>query len=169
MSNFKDLIKQDFFSNTTGRAYGIRGVLLACLFDPGFSCSFKIRLMHYFSKKSGAVSRFLTRIIWLRIISKHQCHISSKSHIGGGIVLPHPVGITIGEGVVIEEGVTIYQNTTIGRKNKKANCYPIIGRNSTLYAGCVVVGEGRTADNLVVGANSFHVVGSQYVEQQRSA
>ena len=68
-------------------------------------------------------------------------------------MLPHPVGIVIGEGCSIGENATIYQHVTIGRRSRNDPRYPVIGGNVVLYPGAVIIGPVRIGKFARVGAN----------------
>lgn len=89
-----------------------------------------------------------------KIYKKFGCCISPKADIGVNLILPHPIGIVIGEGVKIGDNCTIYQNVTLGRKNKDVAEYPTIGNNITIYCNSVVIGNIEIGDNTVIGCNT---------------
>ena len=94
-------------------------------------------------------------LVWNFEVFIHGCHISVKCNIPKSTVLPHPIGIVVGDGVIVEEGVTIYQNVTIGVRNLKSNQYPYVGEGSVIYSGAVIAGEVVLRPKAVIPANSF--------------
>ena len=72
----------------------------------------------------------------------------------GGLCLPHPVGIVIGEGSVIGNDVTIYQGVTLGRASHEVDAYPSIDDGAVIYAGATLLGPIRIGRNAVVAAHS---------------
>lgn len=68
--------------------------------------------------------------------------------VGGGLRLPHPFGIVVGEGATIGEGCTLMHNVTIQRGGARVDREAVLATGSTLLAGSVV---GRGA---FVGAGS---------------
>lgn len=90
-----------------------------------------------------------------KIYKKYGCCISPKADIGKNIMLPHPIGIVIGEGVKIGDNCTIYQNVTLGRKNKDAAEYPTIEDDVTIYCNSTVVGDVTIGNGTVIGCNSI--------------
>jgi serine O-acetyltransferase len=92
-----------------------------------------------------------------RLLQRYGLYISSGATIGEGFKLPHPTAIVIGQGVVIGSNVTVYQCVTLGGRIagdwKKGN-HPEIGDDTTLYAGCVVIGQIKIGRRCIVGANS---------------
>lgn len=93
-------------------------------------------------------------IISRRLQTKYGVFLSYKTSFDETLKLVHPVGIIIGEGVKIGKNVTIFQNTTIGRSDTKIAEYPIIGDNTTIYAGAVLIGKITIGRNCIIGANS---------------
>lgn len=90
-----------------------------------------------------------------KIYKKYGCCISPKAEIGSNLMLPHPLGIVIGEGVKIGDNCTIYQNVTLGRKNKDIPEYPIIEDGVTIYCNSSVVGNITIGKETVIGCNSI--------------
>ncbi len=89
-----------------------------------------------------------------KISKKYRCYISPKAEIGENFILPHPVGIVIGEGVKIGNNCIIYQNVTLGRKNRNIVEYPNIGDNVIIYSNSIVVGNINIGNNSIIGCNS---------------
>jgi serine O-acetyltransferase len=73
--------------------------------------------------------------------------------IGGGLYIPHPVGIVIGI-CDIGSNVTILQNVTVGKKGRSEDSRPRIEDGVMLSAGSVVLGDITIGRDSVVGANS---------------
>ena len=89
-----------------------------------------------------------------KIYRKYGCIISPKAEIGENFILPHPVGIVIGEGVKIGNNCIIYQNVTLGRKNRNMAEYPNIGDNVIIYCNSTVAGNINIGNNSIIGCNS---------------
>ncbi len=81
-------------------------------------------------------------------------------YIKRGICFPHLCGIVISRAATICNNCRIYQNVTIGSRTEKEGDgktkenYPIIGENTIIYAGAVIVGPIKIGKNCVIGANS---------------
>lgn len=101
--------------------------------------------------------RVTSKIMWRMSVLTSGCHVSLEASIGGGLSLPHPTGIVVGEGCMIGSGVTLFQNVTLGRSGQEAK-YPVLGNGVTIYAGSVVIGDVRIGDGAVVGANSVVLI-----------
>lgn len=122
---------------------------------PGCSLSQKIYYKYYFAKcfyEKGFVQ--IAKYLSYSIYRKYHCCISYKAQIGKNLLLPHPIGIVIGEGVVIEDNCIIYQNVTIGRKNREINEYPSIGKNVIIYCNSTILGNIKIGDNTIIGCNT---------------
>lgn len=133
---------------------GASGFFSALLFSPGFMLILRHRIASELYSR-GILGRLLGRILWRLNIFSFGCHISLKADIGGGLLMPHPVAIVIGDGVIIGDRATIYQSVTIGAASKTRLTYPRIESGVTLYPGCVVVGAIKVGCDVVVGANCF--------------
>jgi serine O-acetyltransferase len=133
-SDFKAIYKQVSFEN-----------VLKSIFNPSFHAVFLIRCA------TRCNNKFIYVLLRNLLISKHSIDVGMRTKIGGGLLLPHPVGIVIGDEVVIGEMCTIYQNCTLGNKSG----YPEIGCNVTIYCNSVIVGALSVGDNSTIGACSF--------------
>jgi serine O-acetyltransferase len=120
-----------------------------------FRILFIFRLAQYLYRK-----RFpLLPSMLSRHLRKQYCvEISLKAQIGGGLRMPHPLGIVIGGGCVIDRFVIVGQNVTIGANFTKVDSagrrYPRIGCYSWIGAGAVIAGPIDVGSRAVVGANS---------------
>lgn len=84
-------------------------------------------------------------------------HIGMGARIGKGSVLGYGgIGVVIHHRVVIGNNVSIGQNVTIGGTSKKYEV-PVIGDNTQLSAGAVIVGPVNVGANCVIGANAVVV------------
>lgn len=94
-------------------------------------------------------------IFWffrLLLISKHSIDFGYGCKIGGGLLLPHPIGIVFGGGAEIGRGALIYQNVTLG---KHKGGYPVIEENCTIYGNSIVVGNIKVGRNCTIAALQF--------------
>ena len=80
------------------------------------------------------------------------CEIHPGTQIGGGLILPHPIGIVIHPGVTIGPNCMILQNVTLGT-NRSAGV-PRIGGHVDIGPGAVVIGNVTVGDHAVIGANA---------------
>lgn len=86
-----------------------------------------------FRKKIKFLPEFLTNVAKINF----SCEISPNATIGGGLLMPHTLGIVVGWDVKMGENCEIFQNVTIGssRKEENGQIMPIIGDNVKIYAG----------------------------------
>lgn len=132
---------------------GIAALIGALLFSPGFVLIFSHRVAVFLYKKRWG--KFFGRLLWRGNVLFSGCHLGLRSSIGAGVLMPHPVGIVIGDGVEIGDNAVIYQSVTIGAASFSKDEYPVIGENVIIYPGSVVVGRVKVGDGAVIGANSF--------------
>ena len=101
--------------------------------------------------------RRLSTLCFRRLERRYGVYISKAAEIGPGLVMPHPIGIVIGEGVVIGNNCKIFQNVTIGGKNvgdAASGRYPSIGDDVVIFAGGKVLGDISVGSHCTIGANS---------------
>lgn len=130
----------------------IANAIFAYIKTPGFFVTTNYRLAKSLANV-GFVGKILSVVIWRLNILFSGCYIATKAEINGGLHLPHPVGIVIGENVQIGKNVSIYQSVTLGAD--KDGIYPTIEDGVIIYANSVVVGSINIGRNSIVGASSF--------------
>jgi serine O-acetyltransferase len=129
-------------------------MIRAFLLNPGFSVASRHRLVFRLRQRGGPLARAIARLVWLSNVRAYGCYISSTARIGPGLLLPHPVGIVIGDDVEIGDNATIYQHVTLGRRDSRDQSYPVIGNDVVIYAGAVVIGGITVGDGAVIAANA---------------
>lgn len=142
----------DLYRNS-GRS-GLLGFLVALIVSPGF-CAVLLYRMACATRRWGPVGKLLSVLIWRCNISAFGCHLSPTSSCGEGLLLPHPVGIVIGQGVVIGENVEIYQNVTFGTADFGKGDYPTVEANVKVFPGAVIAGKVTVGRGAIIGANSY--------------
>jgi serine O-acetyltransferase len=79
--------------------------------------------------------------------------------IGTGLVLPHPVGLVMGNGIRIGNNVMLGQGVTVGSREADLSAVeealPTICDGATILANATVVGGVRVGEGARVGANSL--------------
>jgi serine O-acetyltransferase len=98
--------------------------------------------------------------IWRTIlIWKHSMDINPVMDIGPGLVLPHPVGILLGQGLRIGAGVTILHHVSIGGdprlSHEAPQLSPVIGDGVIIYTQSIIIGPITIGDGAVIGARSW--------------
>jgi serine O-acetyltransferase len=123
------------------------------VFSSSFHATFLYRIAHTCRGRLGLPGRVVAAVLfwWLRHF--YGCAIASTARIFGGLILPHPQGIVVGEGVVVGPRAWIYQNVTLGGAPGKSG-YPYVGADARIFAGAVLTGPLVLGDNVVVGANA---------------
>lgn len=128
-------------------------ILVRLLVDHGFMLVIIHSVVHWLFK--FRIFRIPAIILWRLEIVIFSCHISPRCYLPLSTILPHPVGVVIGDGVLLSENVTIYQGVTLGLRNKKSNEYPIVGTDVVIYAGAIVIGAVTIADSSIIPANAL--------------
>jgi serine O-acetyltransferase len=103
-----------------------------------------------------------TAPIWRRLaIERHRlwsivtgADIPVTSHIGGGLMLPHPNGVVIAPDAAIGANCIIFQQVTIGTID---GGYPKIGDYVLIGAGAKVLGPVTIGQGAKIGANAVVV------------
>ena len=102
-------------------------------------------LLHRIAKKI-AVFRHL---FWSIVTS---ADIPINSHIGGGLLIPHPNGIVIHPDVKIGVNCLIFQQVTLG--SARGTKVPVIGGHVDIGAGAKILGGIQIGNNVKIGANA---------------
>ena len=110
------------------------------------------RLSSFFSRYRlgiiGKIIALLNQIIF-------GCDIARNAKIEGGLYLPHPVGVVVGENAIIGKNCILHQGVTLGDRGE---CHegsdPILGDFIEVGTGAKVLGVVHLGDYVRVGANS---------------
>lgn len=113
---------------------------------PGFACVFWLRVNQLFVRKGW---RGQLRIrMWRQY--RFANDISPYADIGPGLLLPHPVDVSIGGSVKIGKNATIRNGVSI--EGLKTIGLPCLGDNVTIGTGAKIIGPVRIGDNATIGA-----------------
>jgi serine O-acetyltransferase len=86
----------------------------------------------------------------------YSSDISVKAYYGPGIFFPHPMGLVIGNNVELKGFSVIFNDVSLGKKAPGFNGgMPQIGYKNLLCSGSKILGPIKTANSVVVGANSI--------------
>ena len=77
--------------------------------------------------------------------------IPLDSHMGGGLLIPHPNGIVIHPLAEIGPNCLIFQQVTIGHRK---GGFPVIGGHVDIGAGAKILGGVRIGNHARIGANA---------------
>lgn len=150
--NFLIDIKQDILVLGKNKRVSFFRFLNLLIFDTGFFAVFMYRVYSRLYKKNF-ILKLLAKILWRINVAISGCYLQPQSSIKGGLCLPHPIGVVVGEGVLIGRSVRIYQSVTLGKC--RDGSYPIIKDNVVIYASSTIIGNAIIGENTIVGANSF--------------
>lgn len=79
--------------------------------------------------------------------------IPLDTRLGGGLVLPHPVGVVFHPAVRLGPNCMIFQNVTLGTGGKKDGV-PTLGGHVDVGAGAQILGGVTIGDHATIGANA---------------
>ena len=111
-------------------------------------------MLRHFKRKDKSL---LAKLTANRMQRRFSIYISPLAELHPSVDFRHPTGIVIGEGVRIGKGSVIYQNVTLGGARSgdaERSAYPIVGENTTIFAGAVLVGKIRIGNDCIIGANA---------------
>lgn len=132
---------------------GLRFFLRHLALRPGFYFAFGhrcVRLVRRVPVLGAIIGRFLTAFLELAFSSE----IAVSAQFGGGLYVPHPFGIVIGDKCKIGRNVTILQNVTFGNRSLTSPAQPYVEDDAYIGAGAVVLGEIAVGNGAMVGANA---------------
>jgi serine O-acetyltransferase len=78
--------------------------------------------------------------------------IPLETQIGGGLLLPHPIGVVIHSKAVIGPNCLIFQQVTLGTRDEEGP--PVLGGHVDVGAGAKILGNIRIGDHAKIGANA---------------
>lgn len=154
-----DKIQQDFdvWARAMGRPANARLFLRLALIEPGFQLALSLRLQEALVRLP-VVGHLLRRLLWYATTIWTGCHIGPGVAIGGGLYLPHPIGIVIGAEATVGSDVAIYQQVTLGRRDPAMAGAPSIGDHCRLSAGAKILGPVVIGDGATIGANAVVLI-----------
>jgi len=80
------------------------------------------------------------------------CDIPVNSHLGGGLLLPHPNGVVVHPDAVIGPNCMLFQQVTVGTGPRPG--VPTLGGHVDVGAGAKILGGVTIGDHVVIGANA---------------
>ncbi|QOR61951.1 serine O-acetyltransferase [Sulfurovum sp. ST-21] len=84
-----------------------------------------------------------------------SCDIARGARIGGGLYLPHPSGVVVGENAIIGRNCILHQGVTLGDRGE---CHegsdPVLGDYIEVGTGAKILGAVHLGDYARVGANA---------------
>lgn len=133
-----------------GLGGGTWALCRALLLEPGFLAVFLYRRAHHAHDRHR---HKWARVLWRLNVALTSCHLSPKAEVGPGLVLPHAVGVVMGEGVRLGRGVTVYQHVTLGRSVRTGG-YPSVDDGVVIYPQAVIIGAVHIGAAAAIGAGA---------------
>jgi len=124
------------------------------LSSPGFKVTLAYRFNHALVNHVGPTGRVMAGVINKATYLIYRSAISPTARLHGGLILPHPQGVTIGSEVVVGPRTWIFQNVTMGGTYGKDG-QPTVGADCRIYTGAVIGGPVTVGDEVVVSPNSL--------------
>ncbi|NOR44793.1 MAG: serine acetyltransferase [Candidatus Delongbacteria bacterium] len=149
MSQFITHIKEDLQKFKASDKMKFK--LLFSLLNPRFIPMFLVRLSNLFYRyKIGILSKIFSLLNNILF----GCDIGRGAEIDGGLYMPHPCGVVIGEYVKIGKNFIIHQGVTLGARGEEHElANPIIGNEVEIGTGAKILGGLKIGDYARVGAN----------------
>ncbi|MFG1298781.1 serine O-acetyltransferase EpsC [Xanthobacter sp. V3C-3] len=147
-------VKADLAAYAAAERRGVSAMFTLRMFllTPGFQFVFARRLQEMVVRVP-LVGRLLRRIVWWATCLIFSSEIAIGAQVGGGLFVPHPYGIVIGQAKV-GRNMRLLQNVTIGRKSQDDPRDPVFGDNVNISAGAVLLGAITIGDGAIIGANA---------------
>lgn len=149
---FFSLVRQDYLAQLQAKR-SIGEHFATLIFGRGFHTLLSYRLQRLLLK-IPYVGKIFAKVIRYISCTLTACDISYYAELDGGIYMPHPTGIVIGDQVKVGANTTILQQVTLGTKTKRGSDYPTIGSNVYLGAGAKIIGSVIIGNNALIGANA---------------
>lgn len=149
--------------NTDAARYG-GSRTIAAIRHPGFRVGMVWRIACHAQKKR--IPFFPSLLRQLNLLA-HSCDLSIHARVDGGLKLPHPTGIVVGDNTIIGPGVTLMQHSTLGGnfgKRRDSREVPTLSDGVFIGPGAAVLGPVNVDKNAKIGANQ--VVTSNYPSEQ---
>jgi len=122
------------------------------LFHPRIWPVILFRLANFLSQNHlGVLGKFFSILNQILF----SCDIARNATIEGGLYLPHPVGVVVGENAIIGKNCILHQGVTLGDRGE---CHegsdPKLGNYIEIGTGAKILGNITLGNYVRVGANS---------------
>lgn len=146
----KEYIQEDLNKFTGNSIFSRRSYV--ALVNPRMWPMVLVRLSYFLAKNGfGAVARIVSLLNQILF----GCDIARKATIDGGLYLPHPAGVVIGEHVRIGKECVIHQGVTLGARGEEHELSnPTIGNFVEIGTGAKILGNITIGDYGRIGANA---------------
>ena len=139
------------------RSARLRRALAIVLGSPGFHVTLLYRMGHSLRPGFGPAGRVASVLASWIIRHAYACSIAPTARLGGGLILPHPLGIVIGPCVEVGPRAWIFQHATLGGSPGREGM-PKVGPDARIWPGAVLAGPIAVGANVVIGANAVVTV-----------
>jgi serine O-acetyltransferase len=155
--SFSELVFSDFERHRPSeRAPSWLQIIPRCLTLTGMVASIILRAQQCLYRAGHVHMAWILRSVGIVLVG---ADFVPGMTVGTGLVLPHPVGLVMGNGVRIGNNVMIGQGVTIGSRDADLSsleeALPTICDGATILANATVVGGVRVGEGARVGANSL--------------
>jgi serine acetyltransferase len=86
------------------------------------------------------------------LLAGHAMYVDADTVIGGGLVLKHPVAITLGPGVRVGADAQLFQDVTLAARDGAGGPAPRLGTGVRVFHAATVSGEVQVGDGALLGA-----------------
>lgn len=153
--SFRDLVFSDYDRYRPGAKASWKAILVLCVGNPGMVASIVLRAQQC-SFRAGKTRRAnVLRSVGMYLFS---ADFVPGMDIGPGLMMPHPNGITIGNGLRIGANVSFGSGITAGVKQPDAppgeDDFPTIADGAIVLANAVLAGPVVVGNYAQVGANT---------------
>jgi serine O-acetyltransferase len=151
--SFSELVFSDYSRYRPGKPSWVK-VLSRCLTIPGLIASILVRGQQCLYRAGYRLPADALRTVAMILIG---AEFGAGMEIGKGLMLVHPVGVTIGFGLKIGDNVSLGGGVTCAARyydSRAEQEYAEIGSGAIIGAHAVLVGGVKIGENAMVGANS---------------
>ncbi len=150
MKNLFILIKEDISMFRNKETLGIKDYFM--VLNPRMYPVILFRISSFFQQSHlGIIAKIFSTINFVLF----GCDIAKGAKIQGGLYLPHPSGVVIGEYAIIGHNCIIHQGVTLGdRGEEHETSNPTLGDYVEIGTGAKILGKILLDDYSRIGANS---------------
>jgi len=150
MKTLFSLIKKDIAMFRNKDILGLKDYLM--ILNPRMYPIVMVRVSSFFYENHmGIIAKIVSTINFVLF----GCDIARGAKIQGGLYLPHPSGVVIGEYAIIGKNCIIHQGVTLGdRGEEHETSNPTLGDFVEIGTGAKILGKILLDDYSRVGANS---------------
>ena len=145
-----DLIKQDMCKFK--HHWPFKPSMVTSLMNPRFWPMLIFRVSSFLYRHHFKVS---SKLVALLNQIMFGCDIGRGATIGGGLYMPHPQGIVIGEYVTIGKNCIVHQGVTFGARGEEHElANPSVGDEVEIATGAKLIGGFKIGHYARIGANA---------------